>query len=108
MVIIHTHACMHMNFMHVTLTRSNAATHARNTHTYTRSHARTQHSHAHMHACMHNMTNTHSHAQVLNLHVHAHTSSPDRHIHNQVVPAHGWSLVMPAKNCVYLTFSYVN
>src|SRR5512132_3302073 len=55
--------------------------------------ASTQHSHAHTQACMHtpvhHTTNTHSHAQVLNLHVHAHTSGPDRHIHNQVIPAHG-------------------
>ena len=72
--------------------------HARNSHTNTR----TQHSHVHMqprmhttlthtctHACTHQTTNTHSHAQVINLHAHAHTSGPDRHIHNQVVPAHG-------------------
>ena len=81
----------HMNCMHATLTRTHAAPHAPNTHTYTRSHART--SHAHTHACMHtpvhHTTNTHSHTQVLNLHVHAHTSGPDRHIHNQVIPAHG-------------------
>ena len=84
---------MHTNCMHTTLTRTHATRHARNTHTYTRSDARTQHSHAHTHACMHtsvhHTTNTHSHAQVLNLHVHAHSSGPDRHIHNQVIPAHG-------------------
>ena len=80
--------------------------HARNTHTNTCSHARTQHSHAHTHACMHtpvhHTTNTHSHAQVLNLHVHAHTSGPDRHIHNQVIPAHG---LEPCRACVNLCLS---
>ena len=114
----HTHACTrtactqhsheHMQpRMHATLTRTHAATHARNTHSYTRSHARMQHSHVHAcnthtythshartqhsHARMHAHTTrpTHTHAQVLNLHVHAHTSGPDRHIHNQVIPAHG-------------------
>ncbi len=35
------------NCMRATLTRTHAATHARNTHTYTRSHTHTQHSHAH-------------------------------------------------------------
>ena len=92
----HTHAC----------TQTHAPTHARNTHTYTRSYARTQHSHAHTHACMHtpvhHTTNTHSHAQVLNLHVHAHTSGPDRHIHNQVIPAHG---LEPCRACVNLCLS---
>src|SRR3954465_14972107 len=101
---------MHTNCIHATLTQTHAATHARNTHTYTcshartqHSHARTQHSHAHTHACMHTLvhhtTNTHSHAQVLNLHVHAHTSGPDRHIHNQVIPAHG---LKPCRACVNL------
>ena len=95
----HTHACARTACMqhshehmqprtHATLTRTHAATHARNTHT----HARNTHTHTRMHACMHtpvhHTTNTHSHAQVLNLHVHAHTSGPDRHIHNQVIPAH--------------------
>ena len=87
----HTHACTRTPSMqhshkhmhprtHATLTRTHAATHARNTHTHTRTHACTP---------VHHTTNTHSHAQVLNLHVHAHTSGPDRHIHNQVIPAHG-------------------
>ena len=44
----------------------------------------------------------HSHAQVLNLHVHAHTSGPDRHIHNQVIPAHG---LEPCRACVNLCLS---
>ena len=106
-------ARMHTNCNHATLTQTQAPTHARNTHTYTRSHARTQHSHArmqhshaHTHACMHtrvhHTTNTHSHAQVLNLHVHAHTSGPDRHIHNQVIPAHG---LQPCRACVNLCLS---
>ena len=102
----HTHARMHTNCMHATLTRTHAATHARNTHTYTCSHTRTQHSHAHTHACMHtpvhHTTNTHSHAQVLNLHVHAHTSGPDRHIHNQVIPAHG---LESCRACINLCLS---
>ena len=87
----HTHACMHLNCMHTTLTQTHAPTHACNTHTYTHSHTRTQHSHAHTHACMHTPVHhtTNSHAQVINLHVHAHTSGLDRHIHNQVIPAHG-------------------
>ena len=97
----HSHKHMHPR-THATLTRTHAATHARNTH----SHARTQHSHAHTHACMHtpvhHTTNTHSHAQVLNLHVHAHTSGPDRHIHNQVIPAHG---LEPCRACVNLCLS---
>ena len=91
--------------------------HPRNTHTNTCTHARTQHSHVHTqprmhatltrtHACMHTLvhrtTNTHSHAQVLNLHVHAHTSGPDRHIHNQVIPAHG---LEPCRACVNLCLS---
>ena len=99
----------HTNCIHATLTQTHAPTHARNTHTYTRSHACTQHSHArtqHSHACMHtpvhHTTNTHSHAQVLNLHVHAHTSGPDRHIHNQVIPAHG---LEPCRACVNLCLS---
>ena len=110
---LYTHARMHTNCMHATLTRTHAATRARNTLMYTRSHARTQHSHtrtqhshAHTHACMHtpvhHTTNTHSHAQVLNLHVHAHTSGPDRHIHNQVIPAHG---LEPCHACVNLCLS---
>ena len=78
---------------------------------YTHTHACTrtacaQHSHAHTHTCMHTLvhhtTNTHSHAQVLNLHVHAHTSGPDRHIHNQVIPAHG---LEPCRACVNLCLS---
>ena len=92
--------------------------HPRNTHTKTCTPARTQHSHVHTqphmhatltphtHACMHtpvhHTTNTHSHAQVLNLHVHAHTSGPDRHIHNQVIPAHG---LEPCRACVNLCLS---
>ena len=103
---LYTHARMHMNCIHATLTQTHTPTHARNTHTYTRSHARTQHSHAHTHACMHtpvhHTTNTHSHAQVLNLHVHAHTSGPDRHIHNQVIPAHG---LESCRACVNLCLS---
>ena len=100
----HTHACTQTaSTQH---TQTHAPTHARNTHTYTRSHARTQHSHAHTHACMHTLvhhtTNTHSHAQVLNLHVHAHTSGPDRHIHNQLIPAHG---LEPCRACVNLCLS---
>ena len=75
------------------------------THTCTQT-ACMQHSHAHTHACMHtpvhHTTNTHSHAQVLNLHVHAHTSGPDRHIHNQVIPAHG---LEPCRACVNLCLS---
>ena len=47
---LYTHARMHTNCIHATLTQTHAPTHARNTHTYTRIHARTQHSHAHMHA----------------------------------------------------------
>ena len=91
MVIIHTRTHAH-------------ELHARNTHTYTHSHARTQHSQAHMHACMHTPhdQHTHSHAQVLNLHVHAHTSGPDRHIHNQVIPARG---LEPCRACVNLCLS---
>ena len=96
----------HTNCIHATLTRTHAPTHTCNTHTYTRSHARTQHSHTHTHACMHtpvhHTTNTHSHAQVLNLHVHAHTSGPDRHIHNQVIPAHG---LESCRACVNLCLS---
>ena len=93
--------------------------HPRNTHTNTCTHTRTQHSHVHMqprrhatlahthtHACMHtpvhHTTNTHSHAQVLNIHVHAHTSGPNRHIHNQVIPAHG---LEPCRACVNLCLS---
>ena len=89
----HMHACTRTANMQHSHKHMHPRTHARNTHTYTRSHARMQHSHAHTHACMHtpvhHTTNTHSHAQVRNLHVHAHTSGPDRHIHNQVIPAHG-------------------
>ena len=84
----YTHTRMHTNSIHATLTKTHAPTHARNTHTYTRSHTRTQHTHACMHTPVHHTTNTHSHAQVLNLHMHAHTLGPDRHIHNQVIPAH--------------------
>src|SRR3989337_2809116 len=61
------------------------------------------HTHTHMHACTHHTTNTHSHAQVLNLHVHVHTSGPDRHIHNQVVPAHG---LESCCTCVNFCLSY--
>jgi hypothetical protein len=82
----------HTNYMHATLTRTHAATYTRNTHTHTRTHA-----------CTHHMTNTHAHAQELNLHVHAHTSDPDRHIHNQVVPAHG---LESCRACVNLSLSY--
>ena len=93
----HSHKHMHPR-THATLTRSHAHTQ--------HSHARTQHSHAHTHACMHtpvhHTTNTHSHAQVLNLHVHAHTSGTDRHIHNQVIPAHG---LEPCRACVNLCLS---
>ena len=90
----HSHKHMHPH-THATLTRTHAATHARNTHTHT-------HTHACLHTPVHHMTNTHSHAQVLNLHVHAHTSSPDRHIHNQVIPAHG---LEPCHACVNLCLS---
>ena len=86
----HSHKHMHPR-THATLTRTHAATHARNTHTHTCTHA-----------CTHHTTNTHSHAQVLNLHVHAHTSGPDRHIHNQVIPAHG---LEPCRACVNLCLS---
>ena len=90
----HSHEHMHPR-THATLTRTHAATHTR-----------MQHSHAHTHACMHtpvhHMTNTHSHAQVLNLHVHAHTSGHDRHIHNQVIPAHG---LESCRACVNLCLS---
>ena len=59
---LYTHARMHTNCIHATLTQTHAPTHARNTHTYTRSHARTQHSHARTQ------------------HSHAHTSIPhDQH-----------------------------
>ena len=86
----HSHKHMHPR-THNTLTRTHAATHACNTHT-----------HACMHTPVHHTTNTHSHAQVLNLHVHAHTSGPDRHIHNQVIPAHG---LEPCRACVNLCLS---
>ena len=112
MVIIHTR--MHAHGLH-----------PRNTHTNTCTHARTQHSHVHTqprtHAtltCTHaTLTRTHArmHAhtstphdqhtlsrQVLNLHVHAHTSGPDRHIHNQVIPAHR---VESCRACVNLCLS---
>ena len=88
----HSHEHMHPR-THATLTRTHTATHARNTHTHT---------HACMHTPVHHTTNTHSHAQVLNLHVHAHTSGPDRHIHNQVIPAHG---LEPCRACVNLCLS---
>ena len=99
----HTHACTRTTSMqhshkhmhprtHATLTRTHAATHARNTHTHTRTHA-----------CRHQYT-THSHAQVFNLHVHAHTSGRDRHMHNQVIPAHG---VESCRACVNLCLSYL-
>ena len=93
----HSHKHMHPR-THATLTRTHAATHARNTHT----HARNTHTHACMHTPVHHTTNTHSHAQVLNLHMHAHTSGPDRHIHNQVIPAHG---LEPCRACVNLCLS---
>ena len=88
----HSHKHMHPR-THATLTCTHAATHARNTHT---------HMHACMHTPVHHTTNTHSHAQVLNLHVHAHTSGPNRHIHNQVIPAHG---LEPCRACVNLCLS---
>ena len=88
---LYTHARMHTNCIHATLTQTHAPTHARNTHMHTR-----------MHTPVHHTTNTHSHAQVLNLHVHAHTSGPDRHIHNQVIPVHG---LEPCRACVNLCLS---
>ena len=97
----HTNKHMHPR-THATLKRTHAATHARNTHT----HSRNTHTHACTHACMHtpihHTTNTHSHSQVLNLHVHAHTSGPDRHIHSQLIPAHG---LEPCRACVNLCLS---
>ena len=96
----HTHACTR------TACTQHSHEHMQPRTQHSHSHARTQHSHAHTHACMHtpvhHTTNTHSHAQVLNLHVHAHTSGPDRHIHNQVIPAHG---LEPCRACVNLCLS---
>ena len=86
----HTNTCTHAR-THATLTRTHAATHARNTHTHTRTHA-----------CTHQYTTQPTHTLALNLHVHAHTSGPNRHIHNQVIPAHGFE---PCRACVNLCLS---
>ena len=102
----HTHACTRTASTQHSHKHMHPRTHATLTRTHAATHARTQQSHAHTHACMHtpvhHTTNTHSHAQVLNLHVHAHTSGPDRHIHNQVIPAHG---LEPCRACVNLCLS---
>ena len=75
----HMHACTRTACTQHSHEQMQPRTHATLTHTHAR-----MHTHTSTHT-----TNTHSHAQVLNLHLHAHTSGPDRHIHNQVVPAHG-------------------
>ena len=71
---LYTHARMHTNCIHATLTQTHAPTHARNTHTYTRSHARMQHSHARVqhshahtrtHACTHQYTTRPTHTLTL-------------------------------------------
>ena len=87
----HTHACTrtastqhshkHMHpCTHATLTRTHAATHARNTHTHTRTHA-----------CTHQYTTQPTHTLTLKCSTYTcmRTSGPDRHIHNQAIPAHG-------------------
>ena len=57
---LYTHARMHMNCLHATLTRTQASTHARNTHTYTQprthatltcTHARWMHTPHDQHTC---------------------------------------------------------
>ena len=76
---LYTHARMHTNCMHATLTRTHAPTHARNTHTYTRSHART-------HATL-----TRTHARM-----HAHTSTPhDQHTLSR-------SSAQPTRACAHI------
>ena len=104
----HTHACTRTASTQHSHKHMHPRTHANShVHTQPRTHATLTRMHAtHTHACMntpvHHTTNTHSHAQVLNLHVHAHTSGPDRHIHNQVVPAHG---LESCRACVNLCLS---
>ena len=105
---LYTHARMHTNCIHATLTQTHAPTHTRNTHTYTRSHARTQHSHAHTqhshahthtHACTHQYTTRPTHTLTLKSSTYtcmrAHQALTDTYT-TRWFPRTGWSLVAPA------------
>ena len=102
---LYTHARMHMNCIHATLTQTHAPTHARNTHTYTRSHARTQHSHARTqhshartHACTHQYTTRPTHTLTLKCSTYTcmrtHQALTDTYT-TRWFPRTGWSLVAP-------------
>ena len=96
---LYTHARMHTNCMHATLTQTHAPTHARNTHMYTRSHARMQHSHAHTHACMHTpVHHTTTHTLTLKCSTYTcmrtHQALTDTYT-TRWFPRPGWSLVAP-------------
>ena len=92
----HSHKHMHPR-THATLTHTHAATHARNTHTLTRTHA-----------CMDAHTSTPHDQHTLSrssaqpTRACAHIRPSDRHIHNQVIPAHG---LEPCRACVNLCLS---
>ena len=58
---LYTHARMHTNYIHTTLTQTHAPTHARNTHT----HARNTHTHTRTHACTHQYTTRPTHTLTL-------------------------------------------
>ena len=99
-VLTHMSWCGDYTHMHAwTRTACTQHSHEHTQHLHVRTQPRM---HTRTHAYTHHTTNTHSHAQVLNLHVHAHTSGPDRHIHNQVIPAHG---LEPFHACVNLCLS---
>ena len=94
----HSHEHMQPH-THTTLTHTHAAMHACNTHTHgtlTRTHAR-MHAKTSTPHDQHTLSRSSAH-----LHVHAHTSSPDRHIHNQVIPTHG---LEPCRACVNFCLS---
>jgi hypothetical protein len=103
---LYTHARMHTNCIHATLTQTHAPTHARNTHTYTRSHARNTHTHArntHMHtrthACTHQYTTWPTHTLTLKCSTYTcmrtHQALTDTYT-IRWFPRTGWSLVAPA------------
>ena len=96
---LYTHARMHMNCIHATLTQTHApthaATHTRNTHT----HARNTHTHTCTHACTHQYTTRPTHTLTLKCSTYTcmrtHQALTDTYT-TRWFPRTGWSLVAPA------------
>ena len=96
---LYTHARMHTNCMHATLTRTHAPTHATLTFTHAATHARNTHMHTRTNACTHQYTTRPTHNLTLKCSTYTcmrtHQALTDTYT-TRWFPRTGWSLVAPA------------